>query len=133
MNASCLQENLHRVLQINNRVTPGRTTMPIVQNTLIRTAGKDLEFVATNLEMTVRIRIPADVEAEGELTAPNKLLSDFVNTLPREEPVYMEKADGSEVLRIKCGYSKANVNGTSATLFPPVPEAEGGSRVIITA
>ena len=71
--------------------------------------------------------------AEGELTAPNKLLSDFVNTLPKEEPVHMEKADGSEVLRIKCGYSKANVNGTSANLFPPVPQADGGSRVIITA
>ncbi len=65
MKATCLQESAQRALQITGRVIPARTTMPIVQNTLIRAIEKEIEFTATNLEMTVRIRIPATVEREG--------------------------------------------------------------------
>ena len=132
MKGSCLQETMQRALQITSRVTPGRTPMPIIQNTLIRMIEKAVEFTATNLEMTVRMRIPADVEREGALTVPNKLLSDLVHTLPRE-PVSMEQTEETAVMRIKCGSAKANINGTNADLFPPIPEVEENNAVVITA
>ena len=132
MKGSCLQETMQRALQITSRVTPSRTPMPIIQNTLIRMMEKAVEFTATNLEMTVRMRIPADVEREGALTVPNKLLSDLVHTLPRE-PVSMEQTEETAVMRIKCGSAKANINGTNADLFPPIPEVEENNTVVITA
>ena len=132
MKGSCLQETMQRALQITSRVTPGRTPMPIIQNTLIRMMEKAVEFTATNLEMTVRMRIPADVEREGALTVPNKLLSDLVHTLPKE-PVSMEQTEETAVMRIKCGSAKANINGTNADLFPPTPEVEENNAVVITA
>ena len=132
MKGSCLQETMQRALQITSRVTPSRTPMPIIQNTLIRMIEKTIEFTATNLELTVRMRIPADVEREGALTVPNKLLSDLVNTLPRE-PVNMEQAEETTVMQIKCGSAKANINGIGADLFPPTPEVEENSVVVITA
>ena len=132
MKGSCLQETMQRALQITSRVTPSRTPMPIIQNTLIRMIEKTVEFTATNLEMTVRMRIPADVDREGALTLPNKLLSDLVNTLPRE-PVNMEQTEKTAVMQIKCGSAKANINGAGAELFPPTPEVEENSVVVITA
>ena len=132
MKGSCLQETMQRALQITSRVTPGRTPMPIIQNTLIRMMEKAVEFTATNLEMTVRMRIPADVEREGALTVPNKLLSDLVHTLPKE-PVSMEQTEETAVMRIKCGSAKANINGANADLFPPIPEVEENNAVVITA
>ena len=127
-----MQETMQRALQITSRVTPSRTPMPIIQNTLIRMMEKAVEFTATNLEMTVRMRIPADVEREGALTVPNKLLSDLVHTLPKE-PVSMEQTEETAVMRIKCGSAKANINGTNADLFPPTPEVEENNAVVITA
>ena len=132
MKGSCLQETMQRALQITSRVTPSRTPMPIIQNTLVRMMEKAVEFTATNLEMTVRMRIPADVEREGALTVPNKLLSDLVHTLPKE-PVSMEQTEETAVMRIKCGSAKANINGTNADLFPPTPEVEENNAVVITA
>ena len=132
MKGSCLQETMQRALQITSRVTPGRTPMPIIQNTLIRMMEKAVEFTATNLEMTVRMRIPADVEREGALTVPNKLLSDLVHTLPKE-PVSMEQTEETAVMRIRCGSAKANINGTNADLFPSIPEVEENNAVVITA
>ncbi len=134
MKASCLQESMHKVLQITSRVTPGRTTMPILQNTLVRTTGtgQAIEFTATNQEMTVRMRIAAEVEREGELTAPNKLLTDFIATLPHE-PVTIEQVENTFIMRIQCGSAKANVNGTNGELFPPVPETGETNAAVITA
>ena len=132
MKGSCLQETMQRALQITSRVTPNRTTMPIIQNTLIRMIEKNIEITATNLELTVRMQIPADVEREGALTVPNKLLSDFVNMLPKE-PVKMEQTEETTVMQVKCGSAKANINGANANLFPPTPEVEENSVVVITA
>ena len=132
MKGSCLQETMQRALQITSRVTPNRTTMPIIQNTLIRMIEKNIEITATNLELTVRMQIPADVEREGALTVPNKLLSDFVNMLPKE-PVKIEQAEETTVMQVKCGSAKANINGANANLFPPTPEVEENSVVVITA
>ena len=39
MKATCLQENIKQALQITNRFTPGRTSLPIIQSTLIQAEG----------------------------------------------------------------------------------------------
>ena len=132
MKIRCLQENAQRALQITSRITPSRTTMPIVQNVLLRAREGTVEIIATNLETTVRMQMHADVEREGDLTIPNRLLNDFVNTLPKE-PMVMEQIVGTSVLKIECGNSKANVHGANASLFPPMPEVMEDNTVIITA
>ena len=116
MKATCLQENIQKALQIAARVTPARTTMPITQNTLVSAEGTSLEMVATNLEMTVRLRLPAEVEREGGLAIPNKLLTEFISALPRA-PVEIEQSPDTMTARLTCGGAKANIHGASATYF----------------
>ena len=128
MKAKCLQENIHRALQIASRVTPGRTLMPITQSTLIRAEGKMLQFVATNLEMTVKMSLPAEVTEEGALAVPNKLLADFISALPKET-VEMEQPAGTTTMRLKCGTAKANINSADADLFPPTPVVENSASI----
>ena len=123
MKATCLQESMHRTLQITSRVTPARTALPITQNTLIQADGQMLRLTATNLDMTVRMSLPATIEQEGALAVPNKLLSEFVSTLSRDT-MEMEQPEGTTMLKLKCGAAKANINSASADLFPPTPEFE---------
>ena len=131
MKATCLQENIQKALQIAARVTPARTTMPITQNTLVRAEGRSLEMVATNLEMTVRQRLPAEVEREGEIAIPNKLLAEFISALPRD-PVEIEQRPDTMTARLTCGRAKANIHGASADLFPPTPEIRDEAMLRMT-
>ena len=132
MKAKCLQEVIHRALQITSRVTPGRTSMPILQNTLIQAEGEMLHLVATNLEMTVRMSLPATIEREGALAVPNQLLGDFISALPRDV-VELEQPENTTQMRLTCGLANANINSASASLFPPSPEVGNITSVILTA
>ena len=132
MKAKCLQEVIHRALQITSRVTPGRTSMPILQNTLIQAEGEMLHLVATNLEMTVRMSLPATIEREGALAVPNQLLGDFISALPRDV-VELEQPENTTQMRLTCGLANANINSASASLFPPSPEVGSSTSVLLTA
>ena len=132
MKAKCLQEIIHRALQITSRVTPGRTSMPILQNTLIQAQGEMLHLVATNLEMTVRMSLPATIEREGSLAVPNQLLRDFISALPRDV-VELEQAENSTQMKLTCGLANANINSASADLFPPCPEVGSSMSITLTA
>ena len=132
MKAKCLQEIIHRALQITSRVTPGRTSMPILQNTLIQAQGEMLHLVATNLEMTVRMSLPAIIEREGSLAVPNQLLRDFISALPRDV-VELEQAENSTQMKLTCGLANANINSASADLFPPCPEVGSSMSITLTA
>ena len=126
MKAKCLQENIKQALQITNRFTPGRTSLPIIQSTLIQAEGGMLHLVATNLEMTVLLSLSAEVEEEGALAVPNKLLSDFINELPKD-PVEMSQDRDNTRMKLRCGPAKANINSSRADLFPPTPEVKTSS------
>ena len=132
MKAKCLQEIIHRALQITSRVTPGRTSMPILQNTLIQAQGEMLHLVATNLEMTVRMSLPATIEREGSLAVPNQLLRDFISALPRDV-VELEQVENSTQMKLTCGLANANINSASADLFPPCPEVGSSMSITLTA
>ena len=84
MQLSCLQENLSRGLSVVQRAGATRTTLPITQNVLLSTDNSRLKLAATNLEIAISTWIGAQVEEEGSITIPARLLTEFVNSLPAE-------------------------------------------------
>ncbi|MDP6402971.1 MAG: DNA polymerase III subunit beta, partial [SAR202 cluster bacterium] len=80
MRVSCLQENLSRGLSVVGRAVATRTTLPITQNVLISTDQSRLKLAATNLEIAISTWIGAQVEEEGSLTIPARLLTEFVGS-----------------------------------------------------
>ena len=83
MRLSCLQENLVRGLSIVGRAVATRTTLPITQNVLISTDNSRLKLAATNTEIAITTWIGAQIEEEGSITLPARLLTELVNSLPR--------------------------------------------------
>ena len=75
MKLSCLQENLSRGLAIVGRAVATRTTLPITQNVLLTTDQSMLKLSATNLEIAITTWIGAQVEEEGSITVPARLLT----------------------------------------------------------
>ncbi len=123
MRISCLQENLTRGLGVVGRAVATRATLPVTQNVLLTTDGGMLRLSATNLEISMTTWVGAMVEEEGSVTVPARLLTEFVNSLGSDR-IDIEMEPGSRVLQIKSGRSQANINGTDASEFPPIPTIE---------
>ena len=125
MRLSCLQENLARGLSVVGRAVATRSTLPITQNVLLSTEQSMLKISATDLNMAMTTWIGAQVEEEGAITVPARLLSDFVNSLPPER-IDIEASSQPIGLNIKCVSFESNISGTPADDFPPIPAVEGG-------
>ena len=128
MKASSLQSNLSKALSIAGRAVATRATLPVTQNVLIATDGGMLRLSATNLEMSITTKLPAMVDEEGATTIPARLLTEFVNSLSGDR-VELTLDQASHRTQIISGQSEANIAGTPASDFPPLPSIEDG-RII---
>ncbi len=127
MRFTCLQENLSRSLALVGRAVATRTTLPITQNVLIESDQGRLKLSATNLELAVTTWLGGDLQEEGSITIPARLLTDFINSLPADR-LDMETTTRPLGVRFKCGRFEANINGAAAEEFPPIPTVEDGVR-----
>ncbi|MDQ3855797.1 MAG: DNA polymerase III subunit beta, partial [Chloroflexota bacterium] len=119
MKLSCLQENLSRGLNVVSRAVSARSTLPILGNILLASDNGRLKLAATNLELGITTWIGAEIEQEGTITVPARLLTDFVGTLPNDR-VNLETFQGNKV-RVSAGHSSADIIGMDAEDFPVIP------------
>ncbi len=128
MNVSCLQEHLAKGLGIVGRAVATRTTLPITANVLLSTDEGRLKLAATNLEIALSCWIGAQVEEEGAITVPARLLGDFINSLPSEK-IEMTLAPRARQLKLVCARNQATIGGMDADDFPPIPSVQDGGSV----
>src|ERR1700694_5280081 len=120
--------NLGQGLQVGSRPVSSRTTLPILNNVLLQTAQTGLQLTATNLEIGIRQVIPAEVQEEGGITVPARLLTDFVTSHP-DEPLSMSLDKKTQSLAVKSKRFDANIRGIDPADFPPVPSGVEGRKV----
>ena len=132
MRLSCLQENLSAGLSTVSRAVAVRTTLPITQNVLISTDQSRLKLSATNLEIAITTWIGAQVEEEGAITIPARLLGEFVDSLPQER-IDLATSEQPMSASLECARFSAQINGIDAEDFPPIPTVESGVAVKIDA
>jgi DNA polymerase-3 subunit beta len=125
MNISCLQENLAKGLSTVGRAVAARSTLPQASHVLLASDEGRLKLVATNLEIAITCWIGAQVEEEGAVTVPARLLSDFVTSLPNER-IDLAVAPRTRQLGLSCARNEASVAGMDAADFPPVPRVDEG-------
>jgi len=109
---------------IQNVVSGHRPTVPVLTNALIVADEKGLTLTTTDLDLTVRCTVDADIEEAGSTTLPVKRFAGIVRELP-EGPIEVT-VDNSNVAHLRCGASFFKLIGLPASEFPAVPTAEGG-------
>lgn len=129
---TCLQENLAQGLSIVGRAVPARATLPVTQNVLLETDQSRLKLTATNLEVAISTWIGAQVESEGAVTVPARLLTEFVSSLPNEK-IEIDLVDAPKGIKLTCARFTASINGTDAEEFPPIPKVDSGVTAKIPA
>jgi DNA polymerase-3 subunit beta len=127
MRITITRQNLHQGLAAVSASIPTKTTLPVLSNILLEASEGEVLMSGTDLDVAVRVRVPADVAQEGTLTAPGKKLQEIARELP-DQPVELE-ARGDQ-LEIRCGRSAFKLNGLPSEEFPSLPGidfAEGWS------
>src|SRR3972149_11608589 len=125
MKISSLQENLAKGLSVVGRAVAVRSTLPQASHVPLASDEGRLKLVATNLEIAISCWIGAQVEEEGAVTVPARLLTDFVTSLPNEPIDLTVPARGRQV-HISCARNEATMAGMDAADFPPVPAVADG-------
>ena len=120
MKLTCLQENLKRGLATVSHAVAGKSTLPVLANVLLTTDGGRLKLAATNLEIGITHWIGAQVQEEGAVTVPAKLLADVVGGLPSDR-VTLTLDARTQTIKIECGRFTSNIKGIEADEFPTIP------------
>lgn len=121
MKFTCTQENLNKGLMIVSHIATKATSLPILNNVLMRAEAGVLKLSTTNLEIGISCAVRGKVDEEGVFTVGAKLFADYVNLLPRDK-VDLELTD--QVLNIQCKNYKTKINGMPAEDFPLIPQLE---------
>lgn len=121
MKFTCTQTNFFQGLDIVSHVAAKNTTLPILNNVLIKADNGVIDLITTNLELGIKCQVRGKVDVDGSFTVQSKLLSDFVNLISTETvDVVLEK----DSLEIKSSNNQTSIKGTPADEFPLLPEIE---------
>ena len=70
---TCPRDELVRQLGIVSRAASARTTVQVLAGILLRSEGGKLELSATDMEISLRTGLDAEVATEGAVVVPGKL------------------------------------------------------------
>lgn len=110
------RSDLHVAMTQANRVVERRSTIPIIQNVRLSAEGDELCVTATDLDIEIRVRVPATIEAPGGTTLPAGLLSGLVAKL--KEGVVTIEATGAAQASVGQGRTRAKMACLPVDDFP---------------
>ena len=121
MKLALTRQNLFQGLSAVSQSVPTRTTLPVLSNILFEATDQELWITATDLDVTVRTRIPAEVQEGGSLTVPGKKIQEIVRALPDQPVMASTLASQMELI---CGKSRFRLNGLPSDDFPSAPSLD---------
>lgn len=108
-------------------ITNKKGTLAILSNVLIDAQSNGLVLTGTDLEVGLRLFIPAEVHDTGSLTLPSKKIFEIVRE-SGSDTITIEETENSWVV-ITAGLSTYNLAGMSSSEYPEFPEYEDDTFV----
>lgn len=131
MKFTCLQENLNKGLVQASRIATSKSTLPILENILLKTEKGRLKMIATDLEAVIIQWVGGKVEKEGIVTVPCRLFTEYINSLPNNKIEI--KTENETDLFISTEEFEANIKGQNADDFPIIPEIKNNNQIKINS
>ena len=123
MKVTCGRDELADRLQLTGRGVSTRTNVQILAGIMLRASGGQLHLSATDMEISLRVSLEAQVEDEGAIVVPGRLLVDIVRLLPAGDVTITHRAEEG-VAELTCGPASYKLHTYAAEDFPRLPEVD---------
>ena len=123
MEISVNQDQFLQALQIVHRAAASKSSMPVLSGIYLRaTAPNILYLAATDLEIGISLTIEAQVEEEGSIVLPARILTEAVRRLPNA-PLHISADLTNYTAQLTWGArSSFDIHGVEPEQFPTLPE-----------
>jgi DNA polymerase-3 subunit beta len=127
---TCSKDELARALSLVGRAVSTRASVQVLGGVLLRANGGQLQLAATDMELSLRLAVDCEVDGDGAVVAPGRLLVDLARLLPEGEVVLEHKPE-QNALEVTCGSASYKLNTYSAEDFPKLPDAESAQTFTV--
>ena len=121
MKVTCPREELAQKLGVVGRAVSSRTSVNILTGIMLRAEDGQLSLAATDMEISLRVTLDAQVDEEGSVVIPGRLLVDIVRLLPAGEVTIEHRAEEG-IAHLVCGSASYGLHTYSPDDFPRLPE-----------
>jgi DNA polymerase III subunit beta len=122
------KDELVAALGIVSRAVSTRTSVQILSGILLEgqndsAGGGELRLAATDMELSLRATVAAQLEGDGAIVLPGKTLVDIARLLPADE-VVIEHKPAESVVHVTSGTASYTLNTYNPEDFPRLPELD---------
>jgi DNA polymerase-3 subunit beta len=114
------RDAFHRGLQMVHNIVEPRQTLPVLANVLLETEADSVRLTTTDLEVGVRVSVPAKIVVPGAITISARKLLEIVKELP-SAPLSLRTQENAWVA-LRCAGASYKLVGLTAEDFPAVTE-----------
>src|SRR5882757_5850550 len=119
------KDELATKLGVVARGVSTRTTVLVLGGIQLRAEAGQLHLAATDMEVSLRATVEAQVAGEGTVVVPGKLLLDIARSLPDSDVTIDHKPEEAVVV-VTAGTANYRLHTYSSEDFPRLPEIEDG-------
>jgi DNA polymerase III subunit beta len=119
---TCAKDELVQGLGVVGRAVSTRTSVQILSGILLEAAGAELRLAATDMELSLRAAVSAQVEGDGAIVLPGRTLVDIARLLPGDE-VTIEHRPSESVVHIASASASYTLHTYNPEDFPRLPDA----------
>ena len=130
MKFNITREKLHEALQKVVSVVPQRSTISMTQNILLTAEGGIVQLTATDLEISIVTEVEAQIEENGSIAVPGRLINDVIRELPNVTLTF--ESDENHRLDLVSENGKYKIAGENPAEFPQKPQVENFKEISIS-
>jgi len=120
------KDELAAKLAVVARGVSTRTMVLVLGGIQLRAEGNQLHLAATDMEVSLRAVVDAQITGEGTVVVPGRLLLDIARSLPEGE-VSIEHHPDEAVVVVAAGGATYRLHTYSSEDFPRLPEVDLGA------
>lgn len=123
LSLTCARDALVSGLGIVSRAVSARGSVQVLSGIELRAEADGLHLAATDMELSLRTTVAAEVTGEGAVVVPGRVLTDLARLLPAQE-VEITFAQTEAAVVIRSGSYASRLNVYAAEDFPKLPSTD---------
>lgn len=129
MRIRCEKDQLLSAVQIVQKATATKTTLPILTGIYLSASDGKIELQATDYEMGISIIIPVEVIEAGKAVLSGKIFPDIIRKIPGKN-IEISSSPNNSMIKISAEKAEFKVLSFPAEEFPTIKKFDSNNAMI---